>query len=323
MKTRITELLGTRYPIIQGGMQWVGRAELASAVSNAGGFGILTALTQPTPDALRDEIARCRTMTDKPFGVNLTILPTTSPPPYAEYVEVIATSNVRVVETAGRSPAEFIARFKEAGVRIIHKCTSVRHALSAQRAGVDAICIDGYEAAGHPGEDDVPGLVLIQAAARALEVPLVAAGGMATGRSMAAALALGAEGVTMGTRFMLTKEAPIHDAIKQAIIAGTERDTNIIFRPFRNTARVFKNAISDEVLARQSQPGATFEDIRPLVAGSRGRAALESGDVHGGLVWAGLGIGLIDDAPSCAELMETLVADCRAALNRAVGLTAQ
>jgi len=261
-------------------------------------------------------------MTDKPFGVNLTILPTTSPPPYAEYVEVIASSGVRIVETAGRSPAEFIARFKEAGVRIIHKCTSVRHALSAQRAGVDAICIDGYEAAGHPGEDDVPGLVLIQAAARALDVPLVAAGGMATGRSMAAALTLGAEGVTMGTRFMLTKEAPIHDAIKQAIIAGTERDTNVIFRPFRNTARVFKNAISDEVLARQSQPGATFEDIRPLVAGSRGRAALESGDIDGGLVWAGLGIGLIDDAPSCAELMETLVADCRAALGRAVELTA-
>jgi NADH:quinone reductase (non-electrogenic) len=322
MKTRITELLGTRYPIIQGGMQWVGRAELASAVSNAGGLGILTALTQPTPEALRDEIARCRAMTDQPFGVNLTILPTTSPPPYAEYVEVICASGVRVVETAGRSPAEFIARFKEAGVRIIHKCTAVRHALSAQRAGADAICIDGYEAAGHPGEDDIPGMVLIPAAARALDVPLVAAGGMATGKSMAAALALGAEGVTMGTRFMLTKEAPVHDAIKQAIIAATERDTNIIFRPFRNTARVFKNAISDEVLARQAVPEPRFEDIRPLVAGARGRAALESGDVDGGLVWAGLGIGLIDDAPTCAELMETLVADCRAALDRASRLTA-
>ena len=322
MKTRITELLGTRYPIIQGGMQWVGRAELASAVSNAGGLGILTALTQPTPEALREEIARCRIMTDQPFGVNLTILPTTSPPPYAEYVEVIATSGVRIVETAGRSPAEFIARFKEAGVRIIHKCTSVRHALSAQRAGADAICIDGYEAAGHPGEDDVPGLVLIPAAARALDVPLVAAGGMATGRSMAAALALGAEGVTMGTRFMLTQDAPVHDAIKQAIIAASERDTNVIFRPFRNTARVFKNAISDEVLVRQNVPEPNFEDIRPLVSGARGRAALESGEIDGGLVWAGLGIGLIDDIPTCAALMETIVADCRAALDRASKLTA-
>ena len=322
MKTRITELLGTRYPIIQGGMQWVGRAELASAVSNAGGLGILTALTQPTPEALREEIARCRTMTDMPFGVNLTILPTTSPPPYAEYVEVIATSGVRIVETAGRSPAEFIARFKEAGVRIIHKCTSVRHALSAQRAGADAICIDGYETAGHPGEDDVPGLVLIPAAARALDVPLLAAGGMATGQSMAAALALGAEGVTMGTRFMLTQDAPVHDAIKQAIIAASERDTNVIFRPFRNTARVFKNAISDEVLVRQNVPEPNFEDIRPLVSGARGRAALESGEIDGGLVWAGLGIGLIDDIPTCAALMETIVADCRAALDRASKLTA-
>ena len=323
MKTRITQITGTRYPIIQGGMQWVGRAELASAVSNAGGLGILTALTQPTPDALAAEIRRCRTMTDRPFGVNLTILPTAVPPPYADYVEVIARSGVQVVETAGRSPAEFIARFKDAGVRIIHKCTAVRHALSAQRAGADAISIDGFEAAGHPGEDDVPGLVLIPAAARALDIPILAAGGMADGRSMAAALALGAEGITMGTRFMLTKEAPIHDAIKQAVVGASERDTRLIFRKFRNTARVFANATSLEVVERENMPGSTFEDIKALVAGARGRAALEAGRIDDGLVWAGLGIGLMDDIPSCAELIERIVAECRAALAQASGLAGE
>jgi nitronate monooxygenase len=323
MKTRITELTGTRYPIVQGGMQWVGRAELASAVSNAGGLGILTALTQPTPEALAAEIARCRTMTDKPFGVNLTILPTAQPVPYEAYAEVIATSGVGVVETAGRSPAEFIARFKAAGVRIIHKCTAVRHALSAQRAGVDAVSIDGFEAAGHPGEDDIPGLVLIPAAAAALDIPILAAGGMATGRSMAAALALGAEGVTMGTRFMLTQEAPIHDAIKQAVVQGTERDTTLIFRALKNTARVFRNAVSAEVNEIEKLPGAKFEDIKALVAGVRGRAALETGDVDGGLVWAGLGIGLMHDIPTCADLVQRIVAECREALARATALTAQ
>ncbi len=321
MKTRITELTGTRYPIVQGGMQWVGRAELASAVSNAGGLGILTALTQPSPEALSAEIERCRTMTDKPFGVNLTILPTAQPVPYDAYVEAIAASGLRIVETAGRSPAEFIARFKAAGMKIIHKCTAVRHALSAQRAGVDAVSIDGFEAAGHPGEDDVPGLVLIPAAAQALDIPILAAGGMANGRSMAAALALGAEGVTMGTRFMLTREAPIHDAIKQFVIQGTERDTRLIFRGFRNTARVLRNTVSEEVVEIEKQPGATFEDIKALVAGAKGRAALETGDPEGGLVWAGMGIGLMDDVPSCADLIERIVTDCRAALARAAALT--
>jgi len=321
MKTRITQLTGTRYPIVQGGMQWVGRAELASAVSNAGGLGILTALTQPTPEALLAEIARCRTMTDQPFGVNLTILPTAQPVPYDAYVEAIASSGVGIVETAGRSPAEFIARFKAVGIKIIHKCTAVRHALSAQRAGVDAVSIDGFEAAGHPGEDDVPGLVLIPAAARALDIPILAAGGMATGRSMAAALALGAEGITMGTRFMLTKEAPIHEAIKQYVIEGTERDTRLIFRGFRNTARVMRNDVAEEVVEIEKQPGAKFEDIKALVAGARGRAALETGDPHGGLVWAGMGIGLMDDVPSCAELMERIVAECRQSLATASALT--
>jgi nitronate monooxygenase len=306
MKTRITELTGTRYPIIQGGMQWVGRAELASAVSNAGGLGILTALTQPTPEALAAEIERCRTMTDKPFGVNLTILPTAQPVPYEAYAEVIAGSGIGVVETAGRSPAEFIARFKQAGVKIVHKCTAVRHALSAQRAGVDAVSIDGFEAAGHPGEDDIPGMVLIPAAARALDIPI-----------------LGAEGVTMGTRFMLTKEAPIHEAIKQAVVQGSERDTTLIFRQLRNTARVFRNAVAEEVNVKEREPGATFENIKALVAGARGRAALESGEVDGGLVWAGLGIGLMDDIPTCAELIDRIVGECREALSRATALTAE
>jgi len=321
MKTRITQLTGTRYPIVQGGMQWVGRAELASAVSNAGGLGILTALTQPSPEALTAEIERCRTMTDKPFGVNLTILPTAQPVPYDAYVDAIAASGVGIVETAGRSPADFIARFKSAGIKIIHKCTAVRHALSAQRAGVDAVSIDGFEAAGHPGEDDVSGLVLIPAAAQALDIPILAAGGMADGRSMAAALALGAEGVTMGTRFMLTREAPVHGAIKQFVIQGTERDTRLIFRGFRNTARVFRNSVSEEVVEIEKRPGATFEDIKALVAGARGRAALENGDTEGGLVWAGMGIGLMEDVPSCAELIERIVAECRASLARAAALT--
>ncbi|MBD2836482.1 nitronate monooxygenase [Pseudomonas sp. JM0905a] len=320
MHTRVTELTGTRFPIIQGGMQWVGRAELASAVSNAGALGVLTALTQPTPDALAAEIARCRSLTDQPFGVNLTILPTTTPPPYADYVTAIIESGVKVVETAGRSPADFIERFKSAGVKIIHKCTSVRHALSAERAGVDAISIDGFEAAGHPGEDDVPGLVLIRAASAALRIPVIASGGIADGRGMAAALMLGAEGINMGTRFMLTKEAPIHEDIKAALAAGNERDTKLIFRPFNNTGRVFRNAVSEEVVAIERQPGATFEDIRPLVAGARGRAALESGDVNGGLLWAGQTIGLIDDVPSCAELVKRIVTDCRLAIARGATL---
>ena len=321
MKTPITELFGIQYPIIQGGMQWVGRAELASAVSNAGGLGILTALTQPSPDDLRAEIARCRSMTDKPFGVNLTILPTINPPPYAEYVEAVIESGVKIVETAGNNPKEFIARFKEADVKIIHKCTAVRHALSAERNGVDAVSIDGFEAAGHPGEDDVPGLILIPAAARALKIPMVASGGFADGRGMAAALVLGAHGVNMGTRFMLTQESPIHDQIKAAIVGGSERDTKVIFKPFRNTARVFRNAIAEQVAELEKQPGAVFDDVRPLVAGARGRAALESGEVDAGILWAGMAIGLMEDIPSCAELVERIVAECRERLDETRAVT--
>lgn len=320
MRTRVTEQLGIRYPIIQGGMQWVGLAELASAVSNAGGLGLLTALTQPTPEALRAEIARCRTMTDQPFGVNLTILPAIKPPPYAEYVQVIIDSGIKIVETAGNSPKEFIAKFKEAGVTLVHKCTTVRHALSAERNGVDIVSIDGLECAGHPGEDDVGGLVLIPAATRALKIPVVASGGIADGRGMAAALALGAEGINMGTRFCVTQEAPIHANIKQALVQASERDTALLYRTLKNTARVYRNAIAEEVVGMERRPGGVaFEEIRPLVAGVRGRAALQSGEVNGGIVSAGQCIGLIDDVPSCAELITRMVADCRRELDRARG----
>jgi len=320
MHTRVSRQLGIDYPIIQGGMQWVGVAELAAAVSNAGGLGILTALTQPTPQALSEEIVRTRQLTDRPFGVNLTILPAIKPPPYAQYVEAIIGSGVKIVETAGNSPKEFIARFKEAGVTLVHKCTTVRHALSAERNGADMISIDGLECAGHPGEDDVGGLVLIPAAARALTIPVIASGGIADGRGMAAALALGAEGINMGTRFCVTQEAPIHPSIKQALVQGSERDTALLFRTLRNTARVFRNAIADEVISFERRPGGcTFDEIRPLVAGVRGREALQSGEVNGGVISAGQCIGLIDDVPTCAELITRMVAQCRDRLEAARG----
>jgi nitronate monooxygenase len=321
MRTKITELLGIRYPIIQGGMQWVGTAELASAVSNAGGLGILTALTQPTPDDLRKEIARCRTMTDQPFGVNLTILPAITPPPYSEYLDAIIESDIRIVETAGNNPKDFIGRLKERGIKVVHKCTSVRHALSAERAGVDVVSIDGFECAGHPGEDDIPNLILIPAAVRALKIPIVASGGIGDGGGMAAALSLGAQGINMGTRFMCTREAPIHDNIKQALVAAGERDTNLMFRTMHNTARVFKNAISSEVVAMEKR-GAKFEEIRHLVAGARGKVALRDGEVDGGVISAGMVIGLIRDIPTCAELIERIVSECRERLRVAAEMAA-
>jgi nitronate monooxygenase len=310
MKTRVTELLGIRYPIIQGGMQWVGRAELASAVSNAGGLGILTGLTQPTPEALGHEIDRCREMTDQPFGVNLTIFPTISPPPYDAYLDVILQKGIDIVETAGSKAMDFIPRMKSGGIKVIHKCVSVRHAMTAERLGVDAISIDGFECAGHPGEEDIPGMILIPLAANRLKVPVIASGGIADGRAMAAALALGASGVNMGTRFCATQEAPIHHNIKRALLDASELDTNLIFRTLRNTARVLKNRISDEVVATE-RLGCTFEDIRPLVAGARGKAALEAGMPDDGIVTAGLVVGLIDDLPTCAELIERMVMECR------------
>jgi NAD(P)H-dependent flavin oxidoreductase YrpB (nitropropane dioxygenase family) len=315
MKTRVTDMLGIRYPIVQGGMMWVGTAELSSAVSNAGGLGILTALTQPTPEALALEIERCRGMTDAPFGVNLTILPAIKPPPYEAYLDVILDSGIRILETAGNNPKAFIDKAKARGTVLIHKCVAVRHALSAQRNGVDIISIDGFECAGHPGEDDVPGLVLIPLAVQALDVPVIASGGIGDGRGMAAALALGAEGVNMGTRFCATQEAPIHDNIKQALVNASERDTRLILRSLHNTARVFRNAVSEAVAAAESQPGGCqFDDIRPLVSGARGAAALAGGDVDGGIITAGQVIGLIRDVPSCAELIARMVAECRESL---------
>jgi NADH:quinone reductase (non-electrogenic) len=321
MKNKVTEMLGIRYPIIQGGMQWVGFAELASAVSNAGGLGILTALTQPTPDDLAKEIERCRKMTSKPFGVNLTILPAVTPPPYDEYMRVIFESGIKIVETAGNNPRNFVPKFKEKGITVIHKCTSVRHALSAEKHGVDIISIDGFECAGHPGEDDVTNLILIPAAVRACKVPVVASGGIADGFQMAACLAMGAQGINMGTRFMLTQEAPIHDNVKQSLIKGSERDTNLIFRTMHNTSRVFKNAVSDEVV-KMEKAGATFEEVRPLVAGARGKDAMKTGDVDGGIVSAGMVIGLIDDLPSCQNLIDRIVRECRQGLSSAAAMFA-
>ncbi len=309
IRTRITELLGIEHPIVQGGMMWVGRAELAAAVSNAGGLGILTALTQPTPDDLRREIDRCRTMTDKPFGVNLTILPSVNPPPYAEYRRAIIDSGVRIVETAGHKPQEHVEDFKAHGITVLHKCTAVRHALSAERMGVDAISIDGFECAGHPGEDDIPGLILIPAAADKVRVPMIASGGFGDGRGLAAALALGADGINMGTRFCATVEAPIHEAVKQFIVANDERATRLIFRKFHNTGRVARNSVSDQVVDISNRPDAVFEDIRHLVSGAKGRLALESGDLDAGLIWAGQVQGLIHDIPTCAALLARIVGD--------------
>jgi NAD(P)H-dependent flavin oxidoreductase YrpB (nitropropane dioxygenase family) len=315
IKTRFTEMFGVEHPIVQGGMQWVGRAELVSAVANAGALGMLTALTQPTPDALAKEIERCRAMTDKPFGVNLTILPAVTPPPYADYRRVIIESGVKIVETAGYKPQEHVDDFKKHGVKVIHKCTAVRHALSAERMGVDAISIDGFECAGHPGEDDIPGLILIPAAADKVKIPMIASGGFGDGRGLAAALALGAEGVNMGTRFCATKEAPIHQAFKEAMVANDERATDLIFRTMHNTARVAKNAISQKVVQMERE-GAKFEDVRSLVVGARGREGLESGDINHGVWSAGMIQGLIHDIPSVQELVTRIVADAEAIITR-------
>lgn len=313
MRTRVTDMLGIKHPIVQGGMQWVGVAELAAAVSNAGGLGILTALTQPSPAALKAEIARCRDLTDQPFAVNLTILPTIKPVPYTDYARVIAESGVSIVETAGRNPEPFLPLFKDAGITVIHKCTSIRHALKAERIGCDMVSVDGFECAGHPGEDDVTNLILLPLAARRLSIPFLASGGLADGRGMAAALAMGADGINMGTRFMVTKEAPVHDQVKQAMVDATELDTALIYRSLRNTARVFRNSVAEQVLAIEAQPGDTrFEDIQALVSGARGKELFASGDLDHGIWSAGMVVGLIDDIPSCAELIQRIVTEAEA-----------
>jgi nitronate monooxygenase len=313
-RTRFTETFDVEHPLMQGGMQWVGRAELVAAVANAGALGCITALTQPTPEALSQEIARCHELTDKPFAVNLTILPAINPPPYAEYRDAIIESGVKIVETAGANPKEHLEHFRPAGIKVIHKATSVRHALKAQALGVDAVSIDGFECAGHPGEDDVPGLILIPAAADQLEVPIIASGGFADGRGLVAALALGADAINMGTRWMCTDEAPVHDNIKQHIVANDERSTNLIFRPLRNTARVVKNHVSDEVV-RILSDGGRFEDVQELVAGKRGATVYETGDPERGIWWAGLSQALIHDVPTCRELAERTMAEATALIN--------
>ncbi|MFF3484325.1 NAD(P)H-dependent flavin oxidoreductase [Streptomyces sp. NPDC002701] len=306
LTTRFCDTFGVEHPIVQGGMQWVGRAELVAAVADAGALGFLTALTQPTPEALVKEITRCREMTDKPFGVNLTILPSIDPPPYDEYRQAIIESGVKVVETAGFNPQEHLPQFRAHGVKVLHKCTSVRHAVKAEEIGVDGVSIDGFECAGHPGEDDIPGLVLIPAVTRRLSVPVIASGGFADGRGLVAALALGAEGITMGTRFLCTVESPVHQRVKEQIVANDELATELIFRPLRNTARVASNAVSRKVVEVLDE-GGEFADVRDLVAGARGRKVFEEGDLDAGIWSAGMAQGLIDDIPTVREVIQRIV----------------
>jgi nitronate monooxygenase len=310
LKTQFTETFGIEHPIVCGGMTGIGTAELIAPIAQAGALAFLTALTQPTPEALAKEIARVREMTDQPFGVNLTILPTVQPVPYDEYRDAIVEGGVKIVETAGANPEPHLPTFKAAGVKVIHKAVAVRHALKAQGLGVDAISIDGFECAGHPGPDDVPGLVLIPAAARALTIPIVASGGFADGRGLVAALALGASAINMGTRFVATQEAPVHPNVKAQIVANTERDTQIVFRKFNNTARVAKNAISLEIAEIEAREDSTFADIAHLASGARGReGVLAKGDMDSGLWWAGQAQGLIHDIPTCAELVAAIMAE--------------
>lgn len=319
-KTRVTEILGIEHPIVQGGMQGVGLAELASAVSNAGGLGTLTALTQPSPDALRAEIERCRSMTEKPFAVNITVFPTLLPPDYKAYAQAAIDGGVKIIETAGTQQVrEIWEMVKPHGITVIHKCTAVRHALSAEKYGCDIISIDGFECAGHPGEDDIPGLILIPSAADKVKIPMLASGGFGDGRGLVAALALGAEGVNMGTRFCATREAPIHDNVKAKYIENDERGTNLIFRKFKNTARVGKNDVSDEVVEISARQGSTFDDIKHLVAGAVGRELLQSGDLTKGIFWAGMVQGLIHDVPTCKQLIDRIIAEAEEIVNGRLG----
>lgn len=316
MKTRITELFGIEHPIIQGGMHFVGFAEMAAAVSNAGGLGIITGLTQRTPADLANEIAKCRDMTDKPFGVNLTFLPIVNAPDYPGYVRAIIEGGVKAVETAGNNPQMVLPYLKDAGIKVIHKCTSVRHSLKAQSIGCDAVSVDGFECGGHPGEDDVPNFILLPRAAEELEIPFVASGGMADGRSLVAALALGAEGMNMGTRFIATKEAPVHEKVKQALVAASELDTRLVMRPLRNTERVMTNAAVERLLEKERAlgPNLKFEDIIEEVAGVYPRIMLE-GDMDAGAWSCGMVAGLIHDIPTCKELIDRIMAQAEAIIN--------
>ena len=317
MKTRITELLGIEHPIIQGGMHFVGFAELAAAVSNAGGLGIITGLTQSTPELLAKEIARCREMTDRPFGVNLTFLPAFAKPPYPEYIRAIIEGGVKIVETAGRNPEPFLPYLKAAGIKVIHKCTSVRHSLKAEAIGCDAVSVDGFECGGHPGEDDVPNFILLPRAAEELKIPFVASGGMADGRSLVAALALGADGRNMGTRFIATKEAPVHDNVKQAIVAASELDTRLIMRGLRNTERVLKNAAVDRLLEIERAKGEalTIADIHDQVAGVYPKI-MRGGEMEAGAWSCGMVAGLIHDIPSVKELIDRIMSEADSLINK-------
>ena len=317
MKTRITDLFGIEHPIIQGGMHYVGFAEMAAAVSNAGGLGIITGLTQKTPADLANEIAKCRDMTDKPFGVNLTFLPVVNAPDYPGMVKAIIEGGVKVVETAGNNPVQVLPALHDAGIKVIHKCTSVRHSLKAQAIGCDAVSVDGFECGGHPGEDDIPNFILLPRAADELDIPFVASGGMADGRSLVAALALGAEGMNMGTRFIATKEAPVHEKVKQALVAASELDTRLVMRPLRNTERVLTNVAVERLLEKERALGAniTFADIAEEVAGVYPRIMLE-GDMEAGAWSCGMVAGLIHDVPTCKELIDRIMAEANAIINK-------
>ena len=318
MKTRITEMFGIERPIIQGGMHYVGYAELASAVSNAGGLGIITGLTQPTPEDLANEIARCHEMTDKPFGVNLTFLPSFQMPPYPEYIQAIIEGGVKVVETAGRNPQEHLPAMKEAGIKIIHKCTSVRHSLKAERIGCDAVSVDGFECGGHPGEDDIPNMILLPRAAEELSIPFVSSGGMADARSLVASLALGADGMNMGTRFIATKEAPVHDNVKQALIEADELSTRLIMRGMRNTERVLTNAAVEEIIEIEQDKGPEIqiEDIRHLVAGGQNRKVLQDGEMDAAAWSCGMVAGLIHDVPTVQQLMDRIMEEAESLIRQ-------
>lgn len=322
MKTRITELLGIETPIICGGMMRVGTAELAAAASNAGALGVMTALTLPTPELLKAEIEKCQSLTDKPFAVNLTVGVVVSDINYDDYVDVICQSGVKIVETAGRSPEPFMERFNAHGIKVIHKCVAVRHALKAERVGVAVISIDGFECAGHPGEQDVGGMILFPATAQALKIPVVASGGIADGRGLAAALALGCDGINMGTRFLVTQEAPIHEGIKQKVVEMDENQTRLIFRSYKNTARVYRNGIADNV-AEIEAAGGDFSEVHHLVSGQNQEKAWSTGDIEAGMVTVGMSGGLINDIPTCAELVKNIVADAEQIINeRLASMTA-
>ena len=324
LRTPFTDLFGVDHPIVCGGMTAVGTAELIAAVANAGALGFLTALTQPTPEALTREIARCRELTDRPFGVNMTFLPTLQPVPYDEYREAIIASGVQIVETAGNNPAPHLPYFKAAGIKVIHKAVSVRHSIKAEQIGVDAISVDGFECAGHPGEDDIGGLVLIPAVAAKVQIPIIASGGFADGRGLVAAFALGASAVNMGTRFVATREAPVHLNVKEQIVANDEKSTQIVFRPFHNSARVARNAVSEQIAEIEARPGATFADISELASGKRGRSrVLVAGEMSDGVWWASQAQGLIDDIPTCRELIERITREATAIItSRLPGLVA-